>query len=85
VKKLFFCILFFFLDVWFIGFIFHEMAFGLLSVFLPLYITGTLKGSLSDVGIMIAGANFIAVPFSFFWGISATRQGDTDPSFCSPF
>jgi len=44
------------------------MAFGLLSVFLPLYITGHLGGSLTDVGIMIAMANFVAVPFSFFWG-----------------
>jgi len=54
--------------MWFIGFLFHEMAFGLLSVFLPLYITGHLGGSLTDVGIMIAMANFVAVPFSFFWG-----------------
>jgi len=54
--------------MWFIGFLFHEMAFGLLSVFLPLYITGQLGGSLTDVGIMIALANFVAVPFSFFWG-----------------
>lgn len=54
--------------MWFIGFLFHEMAFGLLSVFLPLYITGHLGGSLTDIGIMIAMANFVAVPFSFFWG-----------------
>jgi len=54
--------------MWFIGFLFHEMAFGLLSVFLPLYITGHLGGSLTDVGIIIAMANFVAVPFSFFWG-----------------
>jgi len=54
--------------MWFLGFLFHEMAFGLLSVFLPLYITGHLGGSLTDVGIMIALANFVAVPFSFFWG-----------------
>jgi len=54
--------------MWFIGFLFHEMAFGLLSVFLPLYITGHLGGSLTDVGIMVALANFVAVPFSFFWG-----------------
>jgi len=44
------------------------MAFGLLSVFLPLYITGHLGGSLTDVGAMVAMANFVAVPFSFFWG-----------------
>jgi len=54
--------------MWFIGFLFHEMAFGLLSVFLPLYVTGQLGGSLTDLGIMIATANLVAVPFSFFWG-----------------
>jgi len=54
--------------MWFIGFLFHEMAFGLLSVFIPLYITTYLGGSLTDVGIIIAMANFVAVPFSFFWG-----------------
>jgi len=54
--------------MWIIGFLFHEMAFGLLSVFLPLYITGSLGGSLIDIGIMAALANFVGVPFSFFWG-----------------
>ena len=54
--------------MWRASFFFHEMAFGLLSIFLPVYITGELGGSLTDVGIMIAAANFVAVPFSFFWG-----------------
>ena len=56
------------LAMWSLGFVFHEIAFGLLSVFLPLYIVGPLKGSLLDVGIMIALAGFVAVPFAFFWG-----------------
>ena len=55
------------LAMWSTGFIFHEIAFGLLSIFLPLYIFA-LSGSLIDVGIMIAVAGFVAVPFSFFWG-----------------
>lgn len=54
--------------MWFLGFLIHEMAFGLLSIFLPLYVVNALGGSLTDVGIMIAVANFAAVPFSFFWG-----------------
>ncbi len=53
--------------MWKIGFVFHEIAFGLLSIFLPLYIFA-LSGSLIYVGIMIAVAGFVAVPFSFFWG-----------------
>lgn len=55
------------LAMWSIGFVFHEIAFGLLSIFLPLYIFA-LSGNLIDVGIMIAVAGFVAVPFSFFWG-----------------
>jgi len=45
----------------------------LLSVFLPLYITGQLGGSLTDLGIMVAVANVVAVPFSFFWGYLSDR------------
>jgi len=59
--------------MWFLGFLFHEMAFGLLSIFLPLYVVNALGGSLTDVGIMIAVANFMAVPFSFFWGYLCDR------------
>lgn len=54
--------------MWFIGFLFHEMAFGLLSVLLPLYIINHLGLSLTDVGIITAIAGFVAVPFSFLWG-----------------
>lgn len=53
--------------MWRLGFFFHEMAFGLLSVFLPLYVI-TIGGSLFDIGIMSASALFLAIPFSFFWG-----------------
>jgi MFS family permease len=60
--------------MWFIAFFFHEMAFGLLSVFLPLYVTLQLGGNLTDVGVMVAAANFVAVPFSFFWGYLCDRM-----------
>jgi len=53
--------------MWRLGFFFHEMAFGLLSVFLPLYVIA-IGGSLVDIGIMSASALFLAIPFSFFWG-----------------
>jgi MFS family permease len=59
--------------MWFLGFLFHEMAFGLLSIFLPLYVVNALGGSLTDVGIMIAVANFAAVPFSVLWGYLCDR------------
>jgi MFS family permease len=53
--------------MWRLGFFFHEMAFGLLSVFFPLYII-TMGGSLVDIGIMSAAALFLVIPASFFWG-----------------
>jgi len=53
--------------MWRLGFFFHEMAFGLLSVFLPLYVIA-IGGSLVDIGMMSASALFLAIPFSFFWG-----------------
>ncbi len=55
--------------MWRLGFFFHEVAFGLLSVFVPLYlITPTIGGSLVDVGIMASLALFCSIPASFFWG-----------------
>jgi MFS family permease len=52
---------------WMIGFFFHDMAFGLLSVFLPLYIF-FISGSLIWIGIMSAMAMFLSIPSSFLWG-----------------
>jgi len=55
--------------MWRLGFFFHEMAFGLLSVFIPLYVvTPAIGGSLVDIGIMTSVALFSAIPASFFWG-----------------
>jgi MFS family permease len=45
------------------------MAFGLLSVFIPLYVvTPEIGGSLVDIGIMASLALLFAIPASFFWG-----------------
>ncbi|MCW4046568.1 MAG: MFS transporter [Candidatus Bathyarchaeota archaeon] len=55
--------------MWRLGFFFHEMAFGLLSVFIPLYVVSqAIGGSLVDLGIMTSVALFLAIPASFFWG-----------------
>ncbi|PVX24117.1 MAG: hypothetical protein CW691_08495 [Candidatus Bathyarchaeum sp.] len=61
----------------FIGFIFHKISFGLLSVLLPLYITQVISGgNLSVWGLIASAATFIAIPFSFMWGYlcDATRR-----------
>ena len=57
------------LAMWRLGFFFHEMGFGLLSIFLPLYVMSpAIGGSLVHIGIMSAVALFLAIPASFFWG-----------------
>jgi MFS family permease len=58
--------------MWRLGFFFHETAFGLLSVFIPLYVI-TLGGSLVDIGIMTSAALFAAIPASLFWGYICDR------------
>ena len=67
--------------MWRLGFFFHEMAFGLLSVFIPLYLiafkdTSSLGGPLVALGIMTSAAIFCSIPASFLWGYlcDATRH-----------
>jgi MFS family permease len=58
--------------MWRLGFFFHETAFGLLSVFIPLYVV-TLSGSLVDIGIMASIALLASIPASLFWGYICDR------------
>ncbi len=67
--------------MWRLGFFFHEIAFGLLSVFIPLYVvafkdTQALGGPLVALGVMTSIALFCAIPGSFLWGFlcDATRH-----------
>jgi MFS family permease len=59
--------------MWRMGFFFHDMAFGLLTVFIPLYVvvfknTSILGGPLLALGIMTSIAIFCSIPASFLWG-----------------
>jgi MFS family permease len=55
--------------MWRLGFFFHEMAFALLSIFLPLYLLIIdSKNGLFYVGVITAIALFAAIPASFVWG-----------------
>jgi MFS family permease len=55
--------------MWRLGFFFHEMAFSLLSIFLPLYLLLIdSANALRDVGLITAIALFAAIPASFLWG-----------------
>jgi MFS family permease len=67
--------------MWRMGFFFHEIAFGLLSVFIPLYVvtfqnTEILGGPLVALGVMTSLAIFCTIPASFVWGYlcDATRH-----------
>ena len=60
--------------MWRLGFPFHEMAFGLLSIFLPLYVIH-ICGSLIDIGVMTSTALFLSIPASFFWGYVCDKTG----------
>jgi len=60
--------------MWRLGFFFHEMGFGLLSIFLPLYIMSIAStNGLFYIGLMSALALFLAMPASFFWGWSCDK------------
>jgi MFS family permease len=59
--------------MWRLGFFFHDMAFGLLTVFIPLYVvtfqdTSILGGPLLALGIMTSIAIFSSIPASYIWG-----------------
>lgn len=59
--------------MWRLGFFFHDMAFGLLTVFIPLYVvtfqdTSVLGGPLLALGVMTSIAIFCSIPASFMWG-----------------
>ncbi len=54
--------------MWRLGFFFHDMAFGLLTVFIPLYVIVFLHGTLLALGIMTSIAIFSSIPASFLWG-----------------
>jgi len=72
------------LPMWRLGFFFHDMAFGLLTVFVPLYLilhfsAGSLAflgGPLLALGVMTSIAIFCSIPASFLWGYlcDATRH-----------
>jgi MFS family permease len=59
--------------MWRLGTFFHEMAYGLLSVFVPMYIatsiaSGGLGGNLVDLGIIMGLSVVFTIPSSYFWG-----------------
>ena len=58
--------------MWRLGFFFHEMGYGLLSIFLPLYVIA-IGGSLFEIGVMMSVALLLSIPASFLWGYWCDR------------
>jgi len=58
--------------MWRLGFFFHEMGYGLLSIFLPLYVIA-IGGSLFEIGVMASVALLLSIPTSFLWGYLCDR------------
>ncbi|MEM2399368.1 MAG: MFS transporter [Candidatus Bathyarchaeia archaeon] len=64
--------------MWWISFILHEMAFGLLSIFIPLYMVA-LGGSLTQIGIMSSAAILLSILASLLWGYLCDKSGRCKP------
>jgi MFS family permease len=65
--------------MWRLGTFFHEMAYGLLSVFIPMYIVtsgalGGLDGNLMDLGLIVGLSVVCTIPASYFWGWICDRM-----------
>lgn len=62
-------------DLWFYGYIPYKMAFGILSILVPLFIIGELGGGLVEVGIVISAFNLLTIPSSILFGHLSDRRG----------
>ncbi|MCX8176570.1 MAG: MFS transporter, partial [Candidatus Bathyarchaeota archaeon] len=61
-------------QTWYYALLPGEMALGLFSTLLPLYVVGELGGSLVEVGMVAAVAGFSSIPASIFWGYLSDRM-----------
>ena len=63
----------------------YSIAFGMFPVLIPLYLVDSLKGSLLDLGLMIAAATLLGIPASIFFGKLPDRFGRTKPFILTSF
>ena len=70
--------------VWWLGFALHDVAFGLLSVFLPLYVL-SIGGSLLDVGLLASLSILASVPADLLWGRASDRARRYKPFIALSF
>ncbi len=53
---------------WFIGYVFSNLAAGLTTPLIPLFIVFYLKSNVEYVGLVSALASLASVPALIFWG-----------------
>ncbi len=60
---------------WSLSFIPKEIAFGILSVLLPLYIIEEINGSLLDIGLIFFVKSFVQIPAVILWARLINKKG----------
>lgn len=64
---------------WYLAYFPSGVAFGILSVLVPLYFVERLGGSLLDLGVMTSAATIILIPASVYLGRLPDRYGRSKP------
>ncbi|MCJ7634714.1 MFS transporter [Candidatus Bathyarchaeota archaeon] len=72
-------------SAWYFSYFPSGIAFGMLSVLVPLYFVNDLGGSLLDLGVMTAVATIVLIPFSIYLGKFPDRYGKSKPFILSSY
>ncbi|MEM2922376.1 MAG: MFS transporter, partial [Candidatus Bathyarchaeia archaeon] len=70
---------------WYLSFIPYNIAEGILSTLIPLYLVDELQGSLSELGVITFAATVLAIPASVFLGRLPDRYGRSKPFIAISF
>lgn len=62
-------------NYWSLSFIPKEVAFGILSVLLPLYVIEEINGSLLDIGLIFFVKSFVQIPAVILWARLINKKG----------
>ena len=60
---------------WFVGHLPKEVAFGILSALLPLYLLENINGNLLDFGLIFFIKSFVQIPAVLFWARLINKTG----------
>ncbi len=60
---------------WFIGYVPKEVAFGILSALLPIYLLENINGNLLDFGLIFFIKSLVQIPAVLFWARLINKTG----------